>query len=126
MFNVDHLDHVALRVRDVDASASWYGEVLGMRPAFEGMWDGVPTMLALGPTFLALFPAGGGTPEAEPEKCVCMDHLAFRADPENFALAREELPARGIPVEFQDHGASHSIYFDDPDGHRVEITTYEI
>jgi catechol 2,3-dioxygenase-like lactoylglutathione lyase family enzyme len=126
MFNVDHLDHVALRVRDVEASAAWYGEVLGMQPAFEGMWGGVPTMLALGPTFLALFPAAGRAKANGSPRCVCMDHLAFRADPENFARAREELPRRGIPVEFQDHGASHSIYFADPDGHRVEITTYEV
>ncbi|MCP4572222.1 MAG: VOC family protein [bacterium] len=124
MFNIDHLDHVALRVRDVEASAAWYGEVLGMRPAFEGLWGGVPTMLALGPTYVALFPTGDESPDG-PKTCVCMDHLAFKADAENFARAREELPARGIAVEFQDHDVSRSIYFDDPDGHRVEITTYD-
>lgn len=125
MFNVDHLDHVALRVRDVEASATWYCEVLGMRPAFEGLWDGVPTMLALGPTYVALFPAGEEAPDGT-KVCVCMDHVAFKADRENFERAREELPARGIAVEFEDHQVNWSIYFDDPDGHTVEITTYDV
>jgi len=29
-------------------------------------------------------------------------------------------------VEFQNHGIAHSIYFRDPDGHELEITTYEV
>ena len=53
-----------------------------------------------------------------------MRHLAFRADGENFAKARQELTERGLEVEFQDHGLAHSIYFHDPDGHEIEITTY--
>jgi len=126
VFAIQHLDHVALRVADVAASANWYCETLGMEPAFEGMWGGVPTMLALGPTCVALFPASeSDDPEAAPAR-IRMDHFAFRADRENFDRARRELPARGVKVEFQDHQASRSLYFDDPDGHTVEITTYEV
>jgi catechol 2,3-dioxygenase-like lactoylglutathione lyase family enzyme len=55
-----------------------------------------------------------------------MRHLAFRVDGSNFARARERLEARGISVSFQDHGIAHSIYFHDPDGHQLEITTYDI
>ena len=55
-----------------------------------------------------------------------MRHLAFRADRENFAKVRVELERRGLRVEFQDHGISHSIYFHDPDGHELEITTYDL
>jgi catechol-2,3-dioxygenase len=55
-----------------------------------------------------------------------MLHLAFRADLENFLAARRELKERGIKFEFQDHEISHSIYFRDPDGHQLEITTYEV
>jgi catechol-2,3-dioxygenase len=40
--------------------------------------------------------------------------------------AQEELTKRGIAFHFQDHEISHSIYFDDPDGHQIEITTYEV
>ena len=36
------------------------------------------------------------------------------------------LRGRGIAFEFQDHGVSHSIYFQDPDGLQLELTTYEV
>jgi catechol 2,3-dioxygenase-like lactoylglutathione lyase family enzyme len=55
-----------------------------------------------------------------------MLHLAFRTDWENFVAAQKELDRRGIKFEFQDHEISHSIYFHDPDRHRLEITTYEL
>ena len=56
-----------------------------------------------------------------------MLHLAFRADRENFrALAQQELKKRGIKFEFEDHEITHSIYFRDPDGHQLEITTYDV
>ena len=55
-----------------------------------------------------------------------MLHLAFRANRENFLGAQHELKKRGIKFEFQDHEISHSIYFRDPDGHELEITTYDL
>ncbi len=55
-----------------------------------------------------------------------MRHLAFRVDRGNFEKAQDELRRRGIEFRFEDHEISHSIYFFDPDGHELEITTYEI
>jgi catechol 2,3-dioxygenase-like lactoylglutathione lyase family enzyme len=55
-----------------------------------------------------------------------MLHLAFRANYDGFLTAQEELRRRGIKFEFQDHEISHSIYFRDPDGHELEITTYDL
>jgi catechol-2,3-dioxygenase len=55
-----------------------------------------------------------------------MLHLAFCANRKNFLAAQRELGERGIKFEFQDHGISHSIYFRDPDGQQLEITTYEL
>ena len=34
--------------------------------------------------------------------------------------------AWNIAVSFQDHDICHSIYSADPDGHQLEITTYEL
>jgi catechol-2,3-dioxygenase len=39
---------------------------------------------------------------------------------------RRRSSASGIPFEFSDHGIAHSVYISDPDGHRIEITTYEV
>ncbi len=45
---------------------------------------------------------------------------------ENFLAAQRELKKRGIKFEFQDHEISQSVNFLDPDGHQLEITTYEL
>ena len=126
MFELEGLDHVALAVRDVERSADWYVEVLGFERRFQGMWDGVPVFVARDKTALALFPAGSDQAKPLPRKPVGMLHLAMRANRKNFVAAQRELTSRGIPFHFQDHEISHSIYFQDPDGIELEITTYEI
>jgi len=55
-----------------------------------------------------------------------VNHFAFRASRADFLRAQEELKQRGIPFQFADHVACHSIYFKDPDGPRLEVTTYEL
>jgi Lactoylglutathione lyase and related lyases len=127
MMQLEGLDHVALGVRDIEHSAKWYIEVLGFERLHEGMWDGVPTFIGKGKTGIALFPASSNAKStSSSHRDVRMLHLAFRANKENFLAAQRELKKRGIGFEFQDHEISHSIYFRDPDGHHLEITTYEL
>ncbi|CAN5449204.1 N/A [soil metagenome] len=126
MFELQGIDHVALRVRDVEAAARWYVEVLGFERRHEGMWGGVPVFVGKGNTALALFPASSADPQPRARGNSTMLHLAFRASRRDFALAQEELTARRVTFEFQDHEISHSIYFRDLDGHDLEITTYEV
>jgi catechol 2,3-dioxygenase-like lactoylglutathione lyase family enzyme len=124
---LEGIDHVAVGVREVERSAKWYIDVLGFERLHEGMWDGVPTFIGKGNTGIALFPAN---PDAKSTRSTGRDlrmlHLAFRANRKNFLSAREELKRRGIKFEFQDHEISHSIYFRDPDGNQLEITTYDL
>ena len=126
MFELQHLDHVAITVADLGRSTRWYCEVLGYEHRFPGRGDGVPVMLGLGPTLIALFPATSQELPWMPEEAIRIAHFALRADRTNFLIAQEELQAQGITVTFQDHDISHSIYFHDPDGHQLEITTYEL
>ena len=125
---LEGIDHVALSVRDVERSAQWYMDVLGFEPRYEGLWNGIPTFIAKGTTAIALFPARNHDSKKTPAHAASMDmlHLAFRADRKNFLAAQRELKERGVTFEFQDHEISHSIYFRDPDGHELEITTYEL
>jgi len=123
--DLEGIDHVAMSVRDVEKAAQWYIDVLGFNRLFDGMWDGVPVFIGKGTTALALFPVrerpGSSTPSD-----IRILHLAMRANRKNFLAAQEELKRLGIEFEFQDHEISHSIYFRDPDGHQLEITTYEL
>ncbi|HUE41562.1 MAG TPA: VOC family protein [Chthoniobacterales bacterium] len=120
---LEGIDHLAMSVRDVQKAAQWYIDVLGFERLYDGMWDGVPIFVGKGTTALALFPAKSDQPARGD---IRMLHLAMRANRKNFIAAQGELKQRGIKFEFQNHEISHSIYFRDPDGHNLEITTYEL
>src|SRR2546430_16521953 len=124
---LEGIDHVAVGVRDIERSAKWSTDVLGFERLHEGAWNGVPTFVGKGNPGIALLPANpDAKPTQETHRDIRLLHLAFRADRENFLAAQRELEKRGIKFEFQDHEISHSIYFRDPDGHQLEITTYEL
>ena len=127
MFQIEALDHVALSVRDVQHSAQWYIDILGFERQHADLWDGVPIFVGKGDAAIALFPirANERSTTAFPGG-VRVLHFAFRVDRKNFLAAQEELKGRGIKFEFQDHEISHSIYFHDPDGHEIELTTYDL
>ena len=122
---LEGIDHVAMSVSDVEQTAQWYIDLLGFEPRHEGMWNGIPVFIGKGATSIALFPANS-TAKSSSLDDIRILHLAFRATRKNFLAAQEELKCRGIGFEFENHEISHSIYFRDPDGHHLEITTYEL
>ena len=120
-FAVTAIDHVEVFVRDIDAAARWYADVLGLREV--GRWEPEPVMIAAGSTKLALFRADNDSTAGENGRS--WHRVAWSTDRTGFAEAQKHLAARKIPFRGPiDHGSSHSIYFEDPDGHRLEITTY--
>jgi catechol 2,3-dioxygenase-like lactoylglutathione lyase family enzyme len=125
---LEGIDHIALSVSDVGRSAQWYIDVLGFEPRHAGMWDGIPVFVGKGSTALALFPLQirSGSETGRHRSHPSMLHFALRANRQNFLAAQQELKRREIQFEFEDHEISHSIYFHDPDGHKIEITTYEM
>ncbi len=124
---IDALDHVALVVRDQTHSVEWYEDLLGLEEVYLDEWDSIPRMLVAPgtQTGVALFQA----PDPEAGYAhgeIRIAHVAFRVDRLAFEAMQVELGRRGIEFEYQDHVVSHSIYFPDPDGHELELTTYEI
>jgi catechol 2,3-dioxygenase-like lactoylglutathione lyase family enzyme len=126
-FNNEGLDHVAIAVSDLDRSRRFYEQVLGLKREHEE-WE-VPIVLAAAGTGLALFHRDlhpSSTPDDVEPPAVRILHIAFRLDRAGFDEARAALAEEGIEARYSDHGISHSIYFDDPDGHQIELTTYEV
>jgi catechol 2,3-dioxygenase-like lactoylglutathione lyase family enzyme len=123
--DLEALDHVAVIVRDLEASTRFYTEVLGLRRIHAEVWSEYPVALVAGSSAsrVALFPAGA---EGVPEERDANVHFAFRTSPAGYEKAKSELHARGIAFEEWDHDVAMAVYFRDPDGHQIEIATYEV
>lgn len=123
-FAIEALDHVAINVSNMEASVKWYAKVLGLEKVQLPHWGDYPIFMMAGKCGVALFPADlsidGQTPMG---KSVRIDHFAFAVTNQNFALARSRYEELELDYSFQDHSYFHSLYVNDPDGHRVELTT---
>jgi len=121
---INHLDHVAIRVKDLEASAKWYKQTLGLKIIKTNEWGPYPFFLVAGKTGIALFPMKEKDSELRKLPVnILVDHFAFNVDLENFNLAKQKFESLNIDYIFNDHHYTHSIYIKDPDGHTVELTT---
>ena len=135
MFKVLQIDHVELFVPDRYEAAQWYEHSLGLQivPECEP-WavDGGPLMISSdgGSTKLALFE---GRPEPA-SQAMAFRRVAFRVTADGFAEFLRRLPElrlvdarrRAVTADsVVDHQQAYSIYFDDPYGHQLEVTTYD-
>lgn len=120
-FSVQQIDHVEVMVRNIDAAAQWYSEVLGLKETHR--WNPEPVFLEANGTALALFQANGE--RSSPGTAVHWHRVAWRTDKDGFEAAQQHLRDRGIKFRGPiDHEIAWSIYFDDPDGNPLEITYY--
>lgn len=122
--NLEQIDHLALRCASPEATKDWYVSTLGFEHVYPSHGSGVPVFIQLGPTFLTLFPQKENEPPAKNGQAW---HLALRAATyADFQSAQAELEAKRVSFQFRDHEISHSVYFSDPDGFLLEITTYDL
>lgn len=124
MFKVQGIDHVGLAVKDVRKSVEWYQEIFGLERLYEEVWGDFPGVVGIGETSVAFFPTDD--PEMPLPAGLPIHHLSFRVDRAGFQAAQEMFRERGIEFEFQDHTIVHSLYIYDPDGHLIEVMTYEL
>ncbi|MBU6471490.1 MAG: VOC family protein [Alphaproteobacteria bacterium] len=128
-FKLRKLDHVVLRVRDLDASLKFYCDVLGC--TVEKHQEAVGLMqVRAGDSLIDLVPLdgqlgrrGGAGPGAEGRN---LDHFAIQIAPFDEAAIRAHLAAHGVAA-----GASSRLYgaegdcpaltVRDPDGNAVEL-----
>ena len=135
---VDRIHHVAYRCRDAKETVLWYQQMLKMDFVLAIAEDMVPSTKAPDPYMHIFLDAGGGnvlaffelptqppspTNGRDPNTPAWVQHIAFRVqDRATLLQYREHLSAQGVEVlGVTDHGAFHSIYFFDPNGHRLEL-----
>lgn len=129
-FEVRRIDHVVLRVADLERAIAFYGDVLGCR--VERRRDDLGLVhLRAGASQIDLVaidgPLGrpGGGPAAEGGRNV--DHFALRVDPFDEAAIGLWLQGQGLPApaaaerRFGAEGEGPSIYLRDPDGNTIEL-----
>jgi len=129
VIHIRDIDHVVLRVKDIDAMRRFYCDVLGAthvawRPEF-GM-----SHLRAGASMIDLITVdgplgrpGGAAPGREARN---MDHLCLRVEPFDPDAIVAHLKSHNVPVgeirqRFGAEGNGISIYLTDPEGNTVEL-----
>lgn len=123
---VHELGHVVLRVRDLDRSLAFYGDLLGMKVVARMMLRGARmAFFSLGHKHhdLALLEVGASA-EGSPPDGVGLYHVALKVGDslDELRAVDRHLRGRGIvPLRYVDHRVSQSIYLADPDGIVLEL-----
>ena len=137
MGTIHGLHHFAYRCRDAEETRHFYEDLLGLPLAHVIKSDHVPStgeycpyvhiFFQLGDgSFVAFFDLGDNqSPLPSPNTPPWVNHLALRMDSvEAVVAAKQRLEAAGVRVVgVTDHGFVQSIYFFDPNGIRLELTT---
>jgi len=133
---VRRIHHVAYRCRDARETVEFYRDVLGMAFTTAFAEDRVPSTNEPDPYMHVFLDAGMGNvlaffelPTREPmgrdlNTPTWVQHIAFEVDSlDTLDQMRQRLIERGLDVVGPtDHGLFKSIYFFDPNGHRLELT----
>jgi len=107
-------NHVTLAVSDVDVSFAFYTEVLDLRPV--ARWrKGAHLRAGSDWLCLALDDAARGEPLPE------YTHLAFTVSEGSYTVMEQRLKETGVAFWQRNHSEGESLYFLDPDGHKLEI-----
>ena len=136
MINIKQMHHVAYRCNDAKETTLWYKEMLNMELLVAISEDKVPSTKAPDPYMHIFLDAGAGNilaffelPNSPkmgrvPNTPDWVQHIAFLLeDRDTLLAAKAELEAKGLDVlGVTSHGIIHSIYFFDPNGHRLELT----
>ena len=122
---VMNVGHVVLKVRDIERSARFYRDVLGLKEVARGEFGRPMAFFSTGDNHhdVAVMEMGADAP-SPPAEATGLSHVALRIGTtlDELRAARAHLEAHGITkLRVRDHVVSQSIYVDDPDGNMVEL-----
>ncbi|GGF09009.1 lactoylglutathione lyase [Aliidongia dinghuensis] len=120
----------ALYVSDMAVAKAFFIEVLGLKPmlsterltAFDAGRQGVLLLFLEGASAEDMPGPNGCVPGHDGSGPV---HMAFAIETEDYDKWKDRLAQRNIPLrgEMAWPRGGHSLYFDDPDGHLIELAT---
>lgn len=133
--HIRKIHHVAYRCKDAKETVEWYGKHLGMKFVLAIAENQVPSTHEPDPYMHVFLDAGNGNvlaffeiPKSPPmgrdtNTPAWVQHIAFEVGTvKELEDTKARLQADGIPVVgITDHTIFKSIYFHDPNGHRVEL-----
>ena len=133
--SIRRIHHVASRCNDAQQTVDFYRNLLGMEFQLAFAEDRVPSTGEPDPylhvfldagmgNVLAFFELPGAPPMGrDPNTPAWVQHIAFEVeDRDALTAAKDRLEAAGLEVLGPvDHGIFDSIYFFDPNGHRLEL-----
>jgi len=120
------LEHVNLTVSNVERSAAFYCDLLGLNVRWKGTTsDGNPAAhVGDDRTYLALFQAKETGRAPSDYSVVGLNHFGYVV--ESLDAVKNRLAALGVePHSEQDYEPGKRLYFLDPDGIEVELVEYE-
>jgi len=122
---IRNIDHLVLRVRDIDAMRAFYCDVLGAehiayRPDF------AMSHLRVGECMLDLVEAHKRGFTAPEDGRLNLDHFCFRVEPFDQEAIVAHLKKHNVPIgpirdRYGAEGNGVSIYLTDPEGNTVEL-----
>jgi catechol 2,3-dioxygenase-like lactoylglutathione lyase family enzyme len=133
--NIKRIHHVAYRCNDSRETVEFYQRVMGMEFLLAISEDEVPSTKEPDPYMHVFLDAGNGNVLAffelpnsppmgkDPNTPGWVQHIAFEVeDPGALHAAQQHVESQGIEVLGPiNHGIFLSIYFFDPNGHRLEL-----
>lgn len=129
-FSIEDIDHIEMFVTDRLKAAKWYEDILDLHPIKElEMWSKIgPLFIGNKDRTVTLAIMNG-----KKDNDGSVNRIAFRTSGEKFVDFINRLDSikvfflkdRVTRENLVDHDLSYSIYFDDPDGNKLELTCYD-
>ena len=123
------IDHVALSVIDLERSLRFYTEVLGLKISErEHQKPGIEYFLDCGASLVGLIQGNKeGNHHFLQDEGLGGNHFSFRVPAQEFDACVEALKKQGVTITYQKkRDRSWSLYFLDPDGNKLEITSWPL